>query len=72
MENVSRMAEIYFRFSAESFVIRRPHTQYMTPVLQWLRQNLALPLRLRIDDLGNLNVSCIHESNLRLVAECIE
>ena len=40
MENVSRMAEMYFRFSAESFVIRRPHTQYMTPVLQWLRQNL--------------------------------
>ena len=40
MDDVSRMAEIYFRFLAESFVIRRPHTQYMTPVLQWLRQTL--------------------------------
>ena len=29
---------MYFRFSAESVVIRRPHTQYMTPGLQWLRQ----------------------------------
>ena len=34
------MAEIYFRFSAESFVIKRPHTQYMIPVLQWLRHTL--------------------------------
>ena len=31
---------MYFRFSPESSAIRRPHTQYMTPGLQWLRQNL--------------------------------
>ena len=34
MENESRVDEMYFRFSAESVVIRRPHTQYMTPGLQ--------------------------------------
>ena len=32
--------KVYFRFSAESVNIRRPHTQYMTPGLQWLRQDL--------------------------------
>ena len=32
--NESRVDEMYFRFSAESVVIRRPHTQYMTPGLQ--------------------------------------
>ena len=40
MENESRVDDIYFRFSAESVAIRRPHTQYMIPGLQWLRQNL--------------------------------
>ena len=39
------MAEIYFRFSAESFVIRRPHTQYIIPVLQWLRHTLHCHFR---------------------------
>ena len=33
---------------------------------------LALPLRLRIDDLGNLNVACFLDRLLRLIAECIE
>ena len=40
MEKVSKMPEIYRLFSAESFVISRPHWQYITPALQWLRQNL--------------------------------
>ena len=34
MENESRVDEMYFRFSAESVVIRCPHTQYITPGLQ--------------------------------------
>ena len=33
---------------------------------------LALPLRLRIDDLGNLNVACFLDRPLRLIAEFIE
>ena len=37
-----------------------------------IETRLALPLRLRIDDLGNLNVACIHDGTLRLIAECIE
>ena len=34
MENESRVDEMYFRFSDESVVIKRPHTQYITPGLQ--------------------------------------
>ena len=33
---------------------------------------LVLPLRLRIDDLGNFNVACFLDRLLRLIAECIE
>ena len=33
---------------------------------------LALPLRLRIDDLGNLNVACFLDRLLRLSAECVD
>ena len=38
MEKVSSTAEMYLRFSAESFV--SPHVQYITPVLQCLRHTL--------------------------------
>ena len=34
MENESRVDEMYFRFSDESVVIKRPHTQYITHGLQ--------------------------------------
>ena len=37
-----------------------------------IETRLALPLRLRIDDFGNLNVACLHDGPLRLIAECIE
>ena len=37
-----------------------------------IETRLALPLRLRIDDVGNLNVACLHDGPLRLIAECIE
>ena len=40
MEKVSSTAEMYFRFSTESFVIRCPHVQYIIPVLQCLRHTL--------------------------------
>ena len=40
MENVSSTAEMYFLFSAESFVIRCPHVQFLIPVLQCLRHTL--------------------------------
>ena len=40
MEKVSSTAEMYLRFSAESFVIRCPHVQYIIPVLQCLRHTL--------------------------------
>ena len=50
------MAEIYFRFSAESFHQTSTYAVYdaCTAVV---KTNLALPLRLHVDDLGNLNVS---------------
>ena len=54
-------------------LFRRPHTHAVyNACTAMVKTKLALPLRLRIDDLGNLNVSCIHDSTLRLVAECIE
>ena len=34
MENESRVDEMYFRFSAESVVVSRPHTQFLTPGLK--------------------------------------
>ena len=37
-----------------------------------IEARLALPLRLRVDDLGNLNVTCFLDCLLRLSAECIE
>ena len=40
MEKVPSTAEMYFLFSAESFVIRCPHVQYIIPVLQCLRHTL--------------------------------
>ena len=36
------------------------------------KTHLALPLRLHVDNLANLSVSCIHDCKLWLVAECIE
>ena len=52
------MAEIYFRFSAESFVIRRPHTQYMTPGLPARRVPLIAQ---------NLNVERLPATSARRV-----
>ena len=37
-----------------------------------IEARLALLLRLRVDDLGNLNVACFLDRLLRLSAECIE
>ena len=37
-----------------------------------IEARLALPLRLRVDDLGNLNVTCFLDRLLRLSAEYIE
>ena len=37
-----------------------------------LKTHPALPFRLHVDNLANLSVSCIHDCNLWLVAECIE
>ena len=42
MENESRVDEMYFRFSAKSVVIRRPHTQYMTPWITMIEARLAI------------------------------
>ena len=62
MEKVSSTAEIYFRFSAESFVIRCPHVQYIIPALQCLRHTLRCHFGSALM-VSQICVSCIHNCN---------
>ena len=71
MENESRVDDIYFRCSAESVVIRRPHTQYVTPGLQWLRQNLHCHFG-SVLTISEISMFAFFDRPLRLSTECIE
>ena len=67
-----RLRCTYFLLSAETFVIRCPHVQYIILVLQCLKHNLHCHLGSTLTISQISIVSCIYDCNLWLVAECIE